>query len=169
MKSNMRVFVWVALALAPFSQAHYCIGDDSIRLPRYAGNANLVSAGHCPLLCLCQMGSYLAAPTINRVLTYGISSRARKSGKSNCHRGLCTNEDVALAFNWRRQDTPAGIGCPRPPVLDASSGKTLRSLESEGSGLPRRYPILGGKIEGKKAVTSSAATSILEPVDGKES
>jgi len=169
MNSNMRVFVWVALALAAlFAGSLTALADDSIRLPAMP---EMQFSIRWPLSSVVFMpnGSYLAAADDKQgVYLWNLKSRKKEWEVELPIVGSVSNEDVALAFTGDGKTLLLASDVRDPLVLDASSGKTLRSLGSEGEWFAPAISIWR-KDRTEKAVTSSSGDLHLwNPSDGKE-
>jgi len=136
---NNGVFLLVALALVIlFAESRTASADDCVRLPAAPEMEFRIQRefrNGCPLssVAFSPNGIYLASADVARLICLWDLKSRKNAWKAELPAvGAVSEEEVALAFTGDGKTLLLGSYVRDPLVLDASSGKTLRALGSEG-------------------------------------
>lgn len=175
MNPNNQVIVPVALALVVLlAESRAASAGDSVRLPtvpevefrierEFRSGCSLSSVAFSP------NAAYLAAADVARlVCLWDVKTRKKEWEMELPPVGAVSEEDVALTFSGDGKMLLLASYVRDPLVLDASSGKTLRTIGDEGEWFAPAIS-LWRKDGTETAVTSSSGDlQFWNPANGKE-
>jgi WD40 repeat protein len=168
MNPNKHVFVPVALAVVILlAESRGASAGDTLRLPA-APQMEFVARWQVCSVAFAPDGTYLASAHDFLVYLWNLKSRKKVWEVRLPMVGAVAYEDVALAFTGDGKMLLLASYVRDPLVLDVSSGKTLRTLGSEGEWFAPAVSIWR-KDGTERAVTSSSGDlHFWNPSNGKE-
>ncbi|QDT49612.1 WD domain, G-beta repeat [Symmachiella dynata] len=164
------VFLPVAFALVvPFAASRAASADDDVRLPAMPEMEFKMRRWSLSSVAFSPNGEYLAsADVVRSVYLWNLKTRVKAWEVSLPPVGAVSEEEIALTFAGDGKMLVLAPYYRDPLVLDASSGKTLRTLGSDGEGFAPA--VSSWRKDGTEMVVTSSSGNLhfWNPLNGKE-